>query len=130
MLAGASQEAATIVVDANEQAALLMGSAEGARDQQVEAARAESDKLRAQAQDDAAALRAESLELHDTAATAKADLLESAKVEADAAIAARPRDGRPPRRGGPRRRAAAPRHRVDRGRVAARQRVHRVRPDA
>ena len=59
VLAGASEEAATIVVDANEQSALLMSSAVAARDEQVEAARAEGDALRAQAQDDAVALRAE-----------------------------------------------------------------------
>ena len=46
VLSGASDEAATIVVDANEQAALLMSSAGSARDREVEQARLEGDQLR------------------------------------------------------------------------------------
>ncbi len=54
VLAGASEEAATIVVDANEQAGLLIGGSAGsARDQEVEQARLEGDRVRRQAQDEA-----------------------------------------------------------------------------
>ena len=131
VLAGASEEAATIVVDANEQAALLMSSAAGARDQEVEAARVEGDQLREQAR----ARRGRAAR-------------GGRRSCATPRPARRPRCSRPPaprpRRPSPAAqesaarlveearadRAAAPRLRHGRGRVTACQRLDRVRADA
>ena len=110
VLAGASEEAATIVLDANEQAALLMRSADGCAGPGGRCrTRSRATGCAPRRRTTRIALRAESQELRDTAATAKRALLEAAKDRGGRHRRRRPGDRRPPRRGGAHHRAAPPR---------------------